>query len=110
MLEKAQKYGLGETVEEVYDRLAEYRRSLIPKGLHVLGERMSFEEIIDYLTFLSRYDRSEAKGMHWMILESRGIDYNVVLNNSYNGSEFCSAMLQEGDSTVKALLKTFNRW
>ncbi|MEM0313253.1 MAG: cobaltochelatase subunit CobN, partial [Candidatus Bathyarchaeia archaeon] len=107
VLEKAQKYGLGETVEEVYDRLAEYRRSLIPKGLHVLGEKMSSEEIIDYLTFLSRYDRSEAKSIHRIILESRGIDYNMVLNNSYKGSESCSAILQETDSTVKALLKTY---
>ncbi len=39
ILNKASKYGLGSSVEEVYDRIEEYKRSLIPKGLHVLGAR-----------------------------------------------------------------------
>lgn len=110
VLEKAQVYGLGETVEEIYDRLEEYKRSLIPKGLHVIGEKPSMDEIIDYLTFLSRYDRREAKSLHRIFLECKGLSYEDVLENpNAKSADFkaYSEIFNEVEATVKSVIAEY---
>jgi cobaltochelatase CobN len=87
IVEKAAKYDLGDTVEEVYDKLEEYKRSLIPKGLHVLGESLSERETVDYLTFLARYDRGETKSLHRLIAESHGYNYDELLKEPHKRGE-----------------------
>lgn len=109
-LEKAQKYGLGDTIEEIYDKLEEYKRSLMPKGLHVLGEKMTMEEIIEYLAFLTRYDRNEVKSLHRLILESKDLKYEEILEKPHekdSRSKPYSKIFQEVESTVKEIIKEY---
>jgi len=110
IIEKAEKYSLGNSVEEVHAELEEYKRSLIPKGLHVIGERMPSAEAIDYLTFLSRYDRSEARSLHRLILEARGLSYEEILEKPHkkaSNSKLHSELFQETESTVKAIITDY---
>ncbi|MHA1333566.1 MAG: magnesium chelatase subunit H [Candidatus Odinarchaeia archaeon] len=79
IMREAEKYGLGESVEEIYDKLQEYKATLIPKGLHVLGEELSSSEVAEYLTFLTRYDRSEVKSLHRILMENKGLNYDEAL-------------------------------
>ena len=83
IIARAQKFGLGSNIDEIHDRLEEYRRSLIPKGLHILGREFSKDEILEYLTYVARYDRSKAKSLHRLIAEQMGIDYDEIILNPH---------------------------
>ncbi|MEM4679786.1 MAG: magnesium chelatase subunit H [Thermofilaceae archaeon] len=88
ILEKAGRYGLGESVEEIYDRIQEFKRSIIPKGLHILGEKLSFDEVIAYLTFLARYDRGRVSSLHRLLVEAQGLDYAEVLEKPHKMTSY----------------------
>jgi cobaltochelatase CobN len=104
ILNKANKYGLGSSVEEIYDRIQEYKRSIIPKGLHVLGDKLSLEDSVQYLTFLTRYDRGEIPSLHRLIIESEGLDYDEVLEKPHlrdpSGRTYAE-ILNKTEETVK---------
>lgn len=107
---KANEYGLGANVEEIHDRLEDYKRSLIPKGLHVIGEKPSTDTIIDYLTFLSRYDRSEAKSLHRLFLEAKGLSYEEILEKPYaksSDSKLYSEIFNAIEITVKSVIADY---
>lgn len=110
VLDMACKYGLGETVEEVYDRIKEYKRSPVPKGLHVIGRVMSEEEVLDYLTFIARYDRNEADSIHKLVIESEGLNYEEVLGKPHrkspNGKSYAET-LSEAEAKVRAIIKEY---
>ena len=81
--EKCDKLSLEFTsVEELHDKLFEMKRSIIPKGLHVIGQIWSDEDIIEYLTFIVRYDR-DVKSLHRIIAEERGINYDEILEKPH---------------------------
>jgi len=110
ILNKASKYGLGSSVEEIYDRIQEYKRSIIPKGLHVLGEKPSLEDSIQYLTFLARYDRGEIPSLHRLIIESEGLNYDEVLEKPHlrdpSGRTYAE-ILNRTEETVKEILRNY---
>jgi cobaltochelatase CobN len=68
-------------VEKIHDELYRMRRSIIPKGLHILGESYSQEDLALFLTSILRYDRSEIKSINRIFAESEGIDYDLALKN-----------------------------
>ena len=110
ILNKASKYGLGSSVEEVYDRIEEYKRSLIPKGLHVLGDRLSMEDAIQYLASLARYDRGDILSLHRLILESEGLDYLEVLEKPHmrdSSGRTHAEILSETEEVVKGILREY---
>ncbi|KSW12582.1 magnesium chelatase [Pyrodictium occultum] len=80
-LELARKLHLGEDLEEVEAKLYEYKRSIIPKGLHVLGQKYSLEELEDFIVLLARYDRGEIKSLNRLICEDKGWSYEEVLKD-----------------------------
>ncbi len=110
VLEKAEKYGLGGSVEEVYDRIQEFKRSIIPKGLHVLGEKPSLDEAITYLTALSRYDRGEISSLHKLIIESQGLDYLEVLEKPHrvapDGRTYAE-ILSDAEEAVRKIIAEY---
>lgn len=72
-LELAEKLNLKGGFEEIEAKLYEFKRSIIPKGLHVLGKSYSFEELKEFVLLLSRYDRGEVKSLQRLIAEKRGL-------------------------------------
>jgi cobaltochelatase CobN len=80
-LELAEKLNLGGNLDEIEARLYEYKRSIIPKGLHVVGEEYSLDDLEDFITLVARYDRGEIKSLNRLIAEKRGLKYEEVLND-----------------------------
>ena len=72
-------------VEKIHDELYRMRRSIIPKGLHILGESYSQEDLAAFLTSILRYDRSYdrsgIKSLNRIFAESKGIDYDLALKD-----------------------------
>ncbi|MEM0317505.1 MAG: magnesium chelatase subunit H [Candidatus Nezhaarchaeales archaeon] len=110
ILEKARKYELGESVEEIYDKLWEFKRSKVPRGLHVLGDKPSFDDIIAYLACVSRYDRGEISSLHRLIVESQGLNYLEVLEKPHmvspDGRTY-GKILSEVEEEVKNIIKNY---
>jgi len=105
--EKCRKLHLEYTsVEELHDKLFELKRSIIPKGLHVIGAKWSFDEIIDYITFVLRYDH-DVKSLHRILAEARGFNYDELLEkpSSVVGSRRASEILEEVEEEARTLIK-----
>ncbi|MEM1766383.1 MAG: magnesium chelatase subunit H [Candidatus Bathyarchaeia archaeon] len=110
ILDIARNYELGETVEEVYDKIEEYKRSLIPRGLHVIGRRLSNEEILDYLTFIARYDRGNIESVHKLILEADGLSYEEVLKNPHkrgSSGKTYAEILKETEAKAREMIERY---
>ncbi len=102
-LEKAEKLGISaSSVEEIHERLFELEREIIPRGLHVLGEKWGPREAAQYLTLLLRYD-SEAPSLHRLLAEARGLDYYWLLDNpsARVGGNTAAELLNEIEATVE---------
>ena len=103
------KYGLGDEVDKIHDKIYEYKRSLIPKGLHVLGRRLSDDELIDYLTFIARYDRGNVKSIHRIISEAMGLNYDELIDYPHkvtrNGIRY-SDILNNIENLVRKIIKS----
>jgi cobaltochelatase CobN len=110
ILNKASKYGLGTSVEEIYDKIQEYKRSIIPKGLHVLGDKLSLDDSVQYLTFLARYERGKIPSLHRLIIESEGFNYDEVLKKPHlkdpSGRTYAE-VLSRTEEVVKEIIKDY---
>jgi len=79
VLGKASKLGLSGSLDEVLERINEYRSTPIPRGLHVLGEGLDENALLEYLLLVSRYDRSSVKSLYRIVAEALGFSYDEVL-------------------------------
>ncbi|MHA1357332.1 MAG: magnesium chelatase subunit H [Candidatus Helarchaeota archaeon] len=80
-LEKARELNFEvESMEELHRTLSDIKRSIIPKGLHILGEQYSPDDLIEYVTYVMRYDR-EVSSLHRILAEAKGLDYDDLLQN-----------------------------
>ncbi|UQZ37006.1 magnesium chelatase [Paenibacillus sp. PK3_47] len=69
----------GQDLDRVEGELYRMRRSLIPKGLHVLGEGYSTQGAADHLKFVLRHDRQEARSLAHLAAEGHGWNYDALL-------------------------------
>ncbi|MEM4565215.1 MAG: cobaltochelatase subunit CobN [Archaeoglobaceae archaeon] len=53
IIDLAKKLNLGEDIDKLELKLYEFKRSIIPKGLHVIGERYGEKELKDFMLALS---------------------------------------------------------
>ncbi|MHA1820778.1 MAG: magnesium chelatase subunit H [Promethearchaeota archaeon] len=98
------KHGLGENVDEIHDRLAEYKRTLIPNGLHVFGVKLLEEEILNLLLYIARYDRGNMKGLLSILAERRGFCLQELIRNPSEKDphgKFYSKILEEIESEAQ---------
>lgn len=100
-LKLAKKLHLGEDLNQLERKLYEYRRSIIPKGLHVVGEKYELKQkdLIELITAIARYDRGSVKSLHRLIAERMGLKYEKVLNNP--------RILRKIDKKAKKLVKQY---
>ncbi len=98
-LELAEKLNLGNNLDEIETKLYEYKRSIIPKGLHVIGEKYTLEELEEFITLVARYDRGETKSLNRLIAEKKGLTYEEVINNP--------SKLKEIEEEAKDIVKRF---
>ena len=105
IMEKAESLHLdGESVEEIHDELIELKRSVIPKGLHVLGGRYSEEELVDFVRLLLRYDRSDLKSLNRILAENKGLNYDELLKHPGKHARTLEEIEKEAEELVKTLL------
>lgn len=80
ILEKAKEANIDEEdINDIYDELFVIKRSIIPRGLHTFGETYDHESLIDFITFVLRYDRGEIKSLHRLLASLKGIDYDEMM-------------------------------
>lgn len=80
VLERAAELNLpGESIEQIQEEIGLMKRSIIPEGLHVLGNSIDEQGQIDFATFLLRYDREGTPSLHRRIAELRQWDYETLL-------------------------------
>jgi len=65
----------------IHEQVYEMKRSIIPQGLHILGERYEPEAYKRYVEFVIRYDREGTKSLNRIIAESRGIPYDTAIRD-----------------------------
>ncbi len=96
----------GSNVDEIYDELFTIRRSIIPKGLHTFGQNYDQESIIDFITFVLRYDRGEVKSLHRLLAECRGIDYDEMMRHPARivDGKSCAQLSQDIEKQAKGVV------
>lgn len=80
--ELAEKLGLEKDLEKLEAKIYEYKRSIIPKGLHVFGKNYELKDLKDFILLLSRYDRGNIKSLHRSIAEKKGLNYEDILKDA----------------------------
>lgn len=63
----------------IHNQLYKMKRSIIPKGLHILGEKYSEDDLIDFLVLFLRYDRDGIKSINRIISEANGYNYDKII-------------------------------
>jgi cobaltochelatase CobN len=103
MAEKAHFEG---SVEVIYDKIYEMKRSIIPKGLHILGENLDDEGVEEYLTFALRYNRGEIKSLHRILAEEEGYSYLDLLKypGKVDGGKTYAQVLEDIEGVVKQIV------
>jgi len=106
ILKKAKELHIdGGDVVEIHVNLGKYRRTIIPKGLHVLGRAWSLDDVVEFITLLLRYDR-EFKSLHRAFAERRGWNYDEILRRN---PEKLKQLEEEVRDAVAEYLRT-GRW
>ncbi|SDZ13819.1 cobaltochelatase CobN subunit [Proteiniborus ethanoligenes] len=71
-----------EDLDTLENELYRMKRSLVPYGLHTFGKGYTEEEATEYMKFILRYDRSEAKSLRRLVCEKNGLDYDEILQTN----------------------------
>ncbi|WP_440059455.1 magnesium chelatase subunit H [Thermogladius sp. 4427co] len=96
------------SVDDLEEKLFEFKRSIIPRGLHVLGGRWGREEVIEYLALIARYDWDEARSLYRILAGARGLDYDKLLENPssvVSPGLTASKILEELDSEIRRIIE-----
>jgi cobaltochelatase CobN len=99
IFELAERLGMEKDIEKLEARIYEYRRSIIPKGLHILGKRYEANELKDFVLLLSRYDRGEIKSLHRIIAERKGLKFEEIAGDPRK--------MREIDEEAKRIVEEF---
>ncbi len=103
--EQANGAGLGweddlptsDALDYLHAELGSLKRAAIPVGLHIFGERLTGEALLDYLTLIARYDRADAPALTRHLAETRGWEYDQIVAQD-------SPRLAELDAKARTLI------
>ena len=111
-MEKAKEFNIESIdIDEIYDELFTIKRSIIPRGLHVLGEKYTEEELVEFVSFILRYDRGEIKSLNRILAESRGIDYDYAIkhpNEKHDGRSYAQVLSEIEEEAKRVVRLSFN--
>ncbi len=108
VLERADDLNLGaDSVAAIQEEISLMKRSIIPKGLHVLGEDIPESERMAFAGFFLRYDRGDVPALHRLLAEERGYDYETLLCPTRAADPAAGAgVLEAIEADVAAIVKT----
>lgn len=106
ILEEAKSLNIAyEDIPSIQEELSLMKRSIIPKGLHIIGEGPDDESRIEFATFLLRYDR-KYPSLHRIMAENMGYSYEELLSpSSSNFSINASKILEKIEEEVKKIVR-----
>ncbi len=82
ILQKATELHLrSNDLDAIHAELYEMKRRIIPKGLHIIGERYRAADLKSFLEFILRYDRGGCRSLNRILAEARGLDYDDALKD-----------------------------
>ncbi|MEJ5365092.1 MAG: magnesium chelatase subunit H [Desulfosoma sp.] len=108
LFEKARALELSASdVASLQEELFVMKRTLIPCGLHVLGESVGEDERMDFAVFFLRYDRDGCPSLHRLIAQSRGLDYDMLLSGKGDGAggPHSLGVLEEIEGEVRRVVR-----
>lgn len=112
ILEKAEKAKFASNeVDEIHDEIFKIKRSIIPKGLHILDESYSLDEVIDFITFILRYDRGDVQSLNRLLCQVEGINYDEFIRNpgKLADGKYYAGVFSEVESKARDLVeRSFN--
>jgi len=94
-------------INRLYDSLIEMKGNLMTKGVHVLGDSLKGDELIDYVLGIVRFDRGEMVSLHKMIAAGKGIDWDSARTSPSKitkGGKLTGMVLDEIDKEAKKIL------
>ncbi len=109
VIEKAEALQLGaDNLAAIQEEISMMKRSIIPKGLHLLGEGVAEEDRLDFAVFFLRYDRGEIPSLHRQLAESRGFDYESLLcpTRAENDVYIPQGILDDIEAEVAGIVRT----
>jgi len=112
IMEKAKEFNIEFIdIDEIYDELFTIKRSIIPRGLHILGEKYTEEELVEFVSFILRYDRGEIKSLNRILAESKGIDYDYAIkhpNEKHDGRSYAQVLSEIEEEAKRVVRLSFN--
>ncbi|MEF3305200.1 cobaltochelatase subunit CobN [Paenibacillus sp. GYB003] len=93
-----------ETPERLEEELYRMKRSLIPSGLHVLGDGYSPEEAAAHMRFVLRHERGEARSLRGLLAERRG--WNADAPGKGVRADALAELDLEAEALVRAYIET----
>ena len=105
--EKAQALHLSAAaIPAIQEELVLLKRSIIPKGLHILGTPPNPEEAVAFASLLLRYERGQIPSLHRLLAARRGVDYQELLRQPQQaGAGQAGALLAQIDQEVQELVR-----
>lgn len=96
-----------EDAHMVQEEVALMKRSLIPKGLHVMGQIPNPAQSAETVAYFLRYDRGETPSLQRCIAQNRNLDYDALLDDPGGATEDRrnSRFLEELDAKAMELVR-----
>ncbi|MBD3240595.1 MAG: DUF3479 domain-containing protein, partial [Chitinivibrionales bacterium] len=96
-------------VAAIQEEIGMMKRSVIPKGLHVLGADTPLDDRVAFATFYLRTDRAAHASLHRLLARKHGLDYDALLRPSTAGEPAKNApgrALEDIEREVEAVVRT----
>jgi len=93
-----------ESIPAIHGQVYEMKRSIIPQGLHILGELYQPEAYKRYVEFAIRYDREGVKSLNRIIAESQGIPYDTAIRDKPNHATVLDGVDKKSAEVVNTLI------
>lgn len=90
-----------ETVEHMEEELYRMQRSLIPSGLHVLGDSYSPEVALNHMQFVLRHERGNIRSIRGLLAERQGVRADALTSGKH------VSLLRQLDEEANALVTAY---
>ncbi len=94
-----------DSVAAIQEEIALMKRSIIPKGLHILGEKIAEADQKAFAVFFLRYDRGEIPALHRLLAQERGYDYEALLCPSRSEEPTGAGVLEAIEAEVARMVE-----
>jgi len=92
------------SIHAIHEQIYEMKRSIIPQGLHVLGEQYEPEAYKRFVEFVIRYDREGTQSLNRIIAESQKILYDTAIRDKGHYATVLDSVDKKSAEVVNILI------